>query len=72
MYMALLGLLEVPGTLVVTPLGGRFGRKVVGIACAILTSICMATMATIRYLEYDCGNDLQNLKNYEISFIIMY
>ncbi|KAF2360678.1 Major facilitator sugar transporter-like [Trinorchestia longiramus] len=45
LYMALLGLLEMPGTLVVTPLGGRYGRKRVGCACAVTTAAMMLVMA---------------------------
>ena len=51
LYMALLGLPELPGTLIITPLGGKFGRKRVGFVCAIITANLLAAMALLKGLQ---------------------
>ena len=48
LYLALLGALEVPGTLLVTPLGGRLGRRAVGCGCAVIMSALLAVMAGLK------------------------
>ncbi|KAF2355829.1 Major facilitator sugar transporter-like [Trinorchestia longiramus] len=56
LYMALLGLLEVPASFVVVPLGDKFGRIKVSVTSALVTSCLLFAMAFLKFFSSDREN----------------